>query len=70
LCKIEEKPEVEPMHLHPNAKKSDGSYVITVGTIKRFDEYVKCLVMDNGQRNPISSILEICSEVIDDRCLC
>jgi hypothetical protein len=46
--------------------KSGGSYVVTTGTIKKFDECEQCLVMDNGQRIPISSILEIRSSVIDD----
>jgi uncharacterized protein (UPF0248 family) len=66
LAKIEEKPTVELTHFQPDVIKSGGSYVVTTGTIKKFDEYDHCLVMDNGQRIPISSILKIRSSAIDD----
>jgi hypothetical protein len=70
LAHIEEKPTVELTHFQPDAIKSGGSYIVTTGTIKKLDEYKQCLVMDDGLRIPISSILEIRSSVIDDSGIC
>ena len=40
-------------------KKDGGEYVTVTGSVKKMDEYEKCLIMTDGTRIQIEDILEI-----------
>ena len=60
---IAEQPEVLVTYFVPDGKKTGGAYVEARGTMKRIDEYDRVLVLQNGQKIPISDIIDIRSEL-------
>jgi len=60
---IAEQPEVLVTYFVPDTKKKGGAYVEARGNMKRIDEYDRVLVLQNGQKIPISDIIDIKSEL-------
>ena len=54
-----ERPEITVTYFQPDEKKSGGSYVTVVGTVKRVDEYARVIEMMAGNRILIDRIYEI-----------
>ena len=46
-------------HFVPDARKSGGAYIKTLGDVKRVDEYERMLVLKNGVKIPFGNILRI-----------
>jgi hypothetical protein len=61
------RPEIRITHFRPDAKKDGGAYVTTTGTLKRIDGYEHALVLASGEKIGIADILDIDSELFEDR---
>lgn len=63
LQKIKEKlkscPEITVTYFQPDLRKNGGEYVTVTESVKKMDEYTKCLIMNEGTRIPIEDIIEI-----------
>jgi hypothetical protein len=59
LAHLVERPLLEITFFQPDERKSGGRYVTTEGILKRLDEYEQCLVLEEGARIPLLSILEL-----------
>lgn len=46
-------------YFKPDVRKSGGSYLTDIGTIKKIDETEQMIVMDSGIRIPMQQIVEI-----------
>ena len=57
--RIDEQRCVELEYFVPDTRKSGGMYVTVRGVIKRFDEYERMIVMNDGKKIPIDSIRNV-----------
>ena len=57
--RIDEQRCVELEYFVPDTRKSGGVYVTVRGVIKRFDEYERMIVMNDGKKIPIDSIRDV-----------
>ena len=48
----------------PDGKKEGGAYLAVTGTVKKFDNYAREIVLGDGRRMPIDDILELQSEAL------
>lgn len=56
---ISQCPEVAITHYVPDSKKSGGSYIQTIGSVKKIDEFNRIVVMADTPNIPIDRIYEI-----------
>ncbi|MBR5485962.1 MAG: hypothetical protein IKV41_05575 [Oscillospiraceae bacterium] len=49
----------------PDKSKSGGEYITVTGTVKKIDEYKRCVVMDNGIKISINDIIDIDGDFFD-----
>ncbi|WKY43272.1 hypothetical protein Q5O14_11455 [Eubacteriaceae bacterium ES2] len=56
---LSNQPEVGITYFQADAKKTGGKYINTIGTIKKIDEFEKVLLMMDGTKIPIKTIIEI-----------
>ena len=54
---ISEKPKVRVTYFKPDQKKTGGEYATVEGRVKKIDEFDKVLVMSDGEKIKIESIL-------------
>lgn len=59
-------PEVSVTWFQPDERKNGGSYVTTIGKVKKVDELKRTLVMKDGAEVPIEEIIDIQSPVFRD----
>ena len=59
-------PEVSVTWFQPDERKNGGSYVTTIGKVKKVDELKRTLVMKDGTEVPIEEIIDIQSPVFRD----
>ena len=60
---LHEKPIIQFTYFEPDKKKSGGAYVSLTGTVKRIDEYEKCVILTGGTKILIERIFEIESDL-------
>ncbi len=60
---IGEKCVIRITHFQPDMKKQGGKYIMTVGSVKRIDEFRKCIVMADGTEILTDNILDISGDV-------
>lgn len=60
---LDSRPIVVFTYFQPDEKKSGGAYVSVTGTVKRIDEYEKCVLLTDGTKLPIECIFEIESDL-------
>lgn len=58
--------EVSVTWFQPDERKNGGSYVTTIGKVKKVDELKRTLVMKDGAEVPIEEIIDIQSPVFRD----
>lgn len=63
--KIKEKPEVIMTYFKPDEKKDGGSYVNTIGTAKKIDEYERIIFMTDGTTISIDEIFSIEGQIFE-----
>ena len=52
-------PEITVTYFQPDVRKDGGEYVTVAGHVKKMDEYVKCLIMQDNLRISIEDIIEL-----------
>lgn len=66
---VSEHPNVSITHFVADSRKSGGTYTITEGTVKKWDEYQRLIIFDNDCSVHIQNVLDIQTDLIDDDCL-
>ena len=56
---IDEKPQIRVTYFVPDAKKDGGEYVSKNGIVKRIDEYENVLILTDGDKVAVSSIIKV-----------
>ena len=56
-------PVITFTYFEPDKKKSGGAYVSLTGTVKRIDEYERCVILSNGSKILIDRIFGIESKL-------
>ena len=51
-------------YFRQDGKKEGGAYLAVTGTVKKFDNYAREIVLVDGRRIPIDDILEVQSEAL------
>ncbi len=65
LRHIADKPTISVTYFLPDQKKDGGKVVTAKGTVKRYDELEKVIFMADGEKIPVSSLVEISGEIIE-----
>lgn len=60
---LHDEPLITFTYFEPDKKKSGGAYVSLTGTVKRIDEYEKCVILTDGTKILIERIFEIESDL-------
>ncbi len=63
INRIDEKNEVCITYFEPDAKKSGGTYIKKQGYVKKFYEYEKILLLNDGTKIPIDRICAIDGDI-------
>lgn len=58
-AQIKDNPKIAFTHFRPDPKKTGGEYVITVGEVKKIDEYHRTIIMVDGTTIPIAELISI-----------
>lgn len=59
---LAEQPEVEITYFRPDERKAGGAYVRAVGRVRQLDRIAHVVAMQDGQKIPISDIIDIQTE--------
>ena len=59
LDDLPQHPSVTITYFLPDARKEGGAYVTTSGVLKKYDEYLKVLTLEDGTQIDISYIIDI-----------
>lgn len=46
-------------YFEPDSKKSGGQYLTVAGSIKRFDEYERLIILSDGRKIPVDNIMSL-----------
>ena len=60
---IKERPKAEIIFFKPDERKAGGAFVTAYGEVKKIDEYLGKVIMDDGSIIPIGDIYEINTEL-------
>lgn len=60
---IRDEPVIKFTYFEPDKKKSGGAYISLTGTVKRIDEYERCVIMTDGAKILIDCIFGIESDL-------
>lgn len=66
---LSSQPEIEITYFQPDEKKDGGAYISVIGIMKKIDQYIGTVVMQDETRIPIEEIIKIRGEIfrsIDD----
>ncbi|MCQ2221276.1 MAG: hypothetical protein MJZ12_07755, partial [Prevotella sp.] len=63
---LKELPEVTVTFFLPDKRKAGGSYATYSGNLRVIDEYEQLLIMKDGKKIPLPSILDIDSKIFDE----
>lgn len=63
---LKDTPDVTITFFQPDEKKSGGSYETYTGNLRVIDDYEQNLIMSDGKRIPLHSVLDIDSKLFDD----
>ena len=58
-----DEPEVTITYFKPDERKSGGAYIELIGIVKKFDEFERQIMMQDGTKIPMDDILNIESEL-------
>lgn len=59
LTDLSQHPSVTITYFLPDARKEGGAYVTTSGVLKRYDEYLKVLTLEDGTQIDIPYIIDV-----------
>lgn len=63
---LAEKPEISIIYFEPDSRKAGGTYLSCDGTVKRIDEFERCITMTTGQKIPIDDVLDIVGDIFKE----
>ena len=63
---ISQKPTVLVTYYVPDKKKAGGEYVTITGNVKKIDEYVQLIILEDGTKIPIGEIVDIRSKLFNE----
>lgn len=63
---LKDMPDVTITFFQPDEKKSGGSYETYTGNLRVIDDYEQYLIMSDGNKIPLPSVLDIDSKLFDD----
>lgn len=63
---LDEEPEVSITYFEPDRKKAGGEYVTVTGTVKRFDELDRVIIMTDGKKIPSEELFDVRGKIIDE----
>ena len=63
---LDEEPEVSITYFEPDRKKAGGEYVTVTGTVKRFDELDRVIIMTDGKKIPSEELFDVKGKIIDE----
>lgn len=63
---LKDTPDVTITFFQPDEKKSGGSYETYTGNLRVIDDYEQNLIMSDGKKIPLPSVLDIDSILFDD----
>ena len=66
--RINEHLEIVITYFRPDAKKNGGTYITTISTVKKIDEYERVIVMTDGTEVPIDEIISIDGQIFKTIC--
>ena len=66
--RIKEHPEIAITYFQPDEKKNGGTYVTTISTAKKIDEYERVVIMADGTAIPIDEIINIDGQIFETIC--
>lgn len=56
-------PEVSVTYFVPDERKSGGAYVTVTGNMKKFDDYLRLLILTDGTKIPLDDVFDMESEL-------
>lgn len=66
LEKLSDQPILTFVVFQPDTHKSGGCYIKITGTVKKFDEYEKAVILTNGKSIMIEDVFSIDGEIFND----
>ena len=66
---LENRPLVTVTYFQPDAKKEGGACLTITGVVQKIDEYHRVLVMEGGLQVPISDLLSLDGEWLEEAAL-
>lgn len=66
LEKLSEQPILTFVIFQPDTNKSGGCYITITGTVKKFDEYEKAIILTNGKSVLFENVFSIDGEIFND----
>ena len=60
---IDEQPEITVTYFLPDERKSGGAYLTATGSLKRFDEYERLMILTDGKKISMDDIVDIESDL-------
>jgi hypothetical protein len=57
--RIDQRPEVRLTYFRPDEKKDGGAYVTAVGKLKRVDTLTRTLLLEDGRKIPMDSVISV-----------
>ena len=58
-----EEPEITITYFKPDERKSGGTYIEVTGTVKKFDEFERQIMMQDGTKIPMDDVLDVEGEL-------
>lgn len=59
INKLSAKPEISVTYFVPDKRKDGGSYTTVTGKVKKVDDYLRLLILQNGTRIPLDDIVDL-----------
>jgi hypothetical protein len=56
---IDQRPQVRLTYFRPDEKKDGGAYVAAVGKLKRVDTLTRTLLLEDGRKIPMDSVISV-----------
>jgi hypothetical protein len=57
--RIDQRPEVRLTYFQPDEKKDGGAYVTAAGKLKRVDALTRTLLLEDGRKIPMDSVISV-----------
>ena len=66
---LESRPLATITYFQPDVRKEGGACLVVTGVVRKIDEYHRVLVMGGGLQVPISDLLSLDGEGLDEACI-